>query len=154
MSPLTSSKNGAQIHVDEFEVVVHDEVLREQMVVAIHLREGQTPSHIPAHSLPQCAVPTLDMRRLPATLIDRLMTTPLEDLRIGHPEVAVARAVPIARWNTPKEPTTGLLAAVSKDKGDHLTRAPTQRELQPTLVLFLADKAIKFIEFKHVLGPG
>jgi len=78
---------------------VHDEVLREQIVVAIHLREGQTPSHIPAHSLPQRAVPTLDMRRLPATLIDRLMTTPLEDLRIGRPEVAVARAVPVGLWN-------------------------------------------------------
>ncbi len=84
--PLGSSSLGsACLYVDEFEVVVHDEVLREQMVVAIHLREGQTPSHIPTQALPQRAVPALDMRRLPATLIDSLMTTRLKDLRIGRP---------------------------------------------------------------------
>ena len=125
---------------------MHDEALREQTVGAIHLREHQTPTPIPTPSLPERAGTARDVRRLPAPLVNRLMPSGLKDLRLGRPEVAVAGAAPVGQ--AAGRATTGLLAAVTEDKGHHLRRAPTQR--LPTFVLLSCDKAIDRIEIDRI----
>ena len=76
-----------------------DEILRRQMMHPIHLRKRQRPAHIPTTTLPQRAVPALNMGRLAAVLAYRLMPSGLKDLRISSPKIAVRRTPTIARRN-------------------------------------------------------
>lgn len=128
-----------------------NEVLCGQMVIPVRLRKRERASYVAAQSLPERAVPTLDMRRLARLFAHRLMPTRLKDFRISRPEIAVACAAAVTLRNAFEQAATTPLAAISDDVGHNLTCPATKCHPEPSFLLPSIDETVHLIEFEHIV---
>jgi hypothetical protein len=97
--------------------------------------------------LAQCVVKALNVSGFARLLANRMVTSAekSKDLIVSFPEITEGGTVAIVAWTPGPETPATLLTAVTDEKGDNLSSAPTERQPNPTLILFGADEASSLV---------
>jgi len=80
------------------------------------------------------------MISLPASFTDALMSFSWKDELISFPEVTVAAASFVSRWDLLPKLATGRFTAIPEDKGHDLTRSAAHDRPDPAFVPLFIDK--------------
>lgn len=115
------------------------------------LGEGEGLANESTDSLAQCEVEALDMIGLSLGFAARLVLVFWENLPIRAVEVAVAHLGFVAHWHLVPQRLARQLVALPRVPGHHLARSSTQRDPDPHLVLFVANKRPQLIQFQNIL---
>lgn len=115
-----------------------------QIQHVLPLRKGQGFTHQTADALTQSIIQTLNVRGV-SCLFAYLLMGGRRQTRIGPPEIAVAHATLITRWQFAPQAPTRCSAAIADEKRENLPRPPTLNNPNATLVFLHLHKGEEFI---------
>ena len=134
--------------------MTNDKKSCNDFVHGIRFWKRQSFPNEPRTRLSQSVIPTLHVVGLPAAFTYARMSLFRKNELISFPEIAVALANPIGRWNLFPKFTAGCLTAITDDKCHDLASPTTHDRPDPAFVPSFINKWPHFIGFQHIFGFG
>jgi hypothetical protein len=112
--------------------------LQGRFMIRIRFGKRQRSADKTTQPLPQCVIPSLNMRCFARFFTNRLMffTQQAKYLVVRFPKVAESGTVSISKWYPRPQTPTALFAAVTNEVGNNLACSTAQGYPNPSFVFF------------------